>query len=100
MKIIDLIPKVREICITNKDIVSLLYEEILISEGLDGEKVHSEKLTEKIRILVIKFNLKLKNQFQYLLIRSDPEISSINFIKHKSSNGNPLSEQVLNLLKH
>ena len=58
MKIIDLIPKVREICITNKDIVSLLYEEILISEGLDGEKVHSEKLTEKIRILVIKLKAK------------------------------------------
>ena len=47
MKIIDLIPKVREICITNKNIVSLLYEEILISEGLDGEKVQSKKLTKK-----------------------------------------------------
>jgi len=27
--------------------VSLLYDEILISKGLDGEKVHSEKLTKK-----------------------------------------------------
>jgi len=57
MKIIDLIPKIREICINHKKIVSFLYEETLISEGLDGEKVHSKKLTKK-RIVVIKLKAK------------------------------------------
>ena len=40
----------------------------------------------------------MKNQFQYLLIRSDPVISSTAFKKSKSFAGQPLDAEVLNLL--
>ena len=40
----------------------------------------------------------MKNQYHYMLIRSDPSISSHSFIKHKTSNGSPLSEEVEDLL--
>ena len=41
----------------------------------------------------------MKNQFHFLLTRSDPVVSSISFVKHKSENGQPLTTEVLNLLK-
>ena len=41
----------------------------------------------------------MKNQFHFLLTRSDPVISSISFVKHKTDNGNPLAPEVLALLK-
>ena len=41
----------------------------------------------------------MKNQVHFLLTRSDPIISSVSFIKHKSENGKPLSSEVLSLLK-
>ena len=40
----------------------------------------------------------MKNQFHYLLIRSDPVISSTAFKKSKSFAGQPLDAEVLNLL--
>ena len=40
----------------------------------------------------------MKNQFQYLLIRSDPMVSSTSFKKSKSFAGQPLYEEVLNML--
>ena len=89
MKIIDLIPKVREICITNKNIVSLLYDEILISKGLDGEKVHSEKLTEKIRIVVIKLKAKwiaVNKTYARLLIKEKKWLQTEIQIVMKSDN--------------
>ena len=41
----------------------------------------------------------MRNQFQYLLIRSDPVISSTSFKKSKSFAGQPLDSEVLDLLK-
>ena len=41
----------------------------------------------------------MKNQFHYLLSRSDPVISSMSFKKNKSENGKLLSPEVLSLLK-
>ena len=40
----------------------------------------------------------MRNQFQYLLIRSDPVISSTSFKKSKSFAGQPLDSEVLDLL--
>ena len=40
----------------------------------------------------------MKNQFHYMLIRTDPVISSISFVKHKNSSGKPLPEEVKILL--
>ena len=40
----------------------------------------------------------MKNQYHYMLIRTDPVISQISFVKHKSNGGNPLSEEVMALL--
>ena len=40
----------------------------------------------------------MKDQMHYLLIRSDPIISSISFVKHRSYKGRSLPPEVLNLL--
>ena len=40
----------------------------------------------------------MMNQYHYMLIRTDPVISSISFIKHKSLSGKPLSEEIKSLL--
>ena len=40
----------------------------------------------------------MKDQMHYLLIRSDPIISSISFVKHRSYEGRSLPPEVLNLL--
>ena len=40
----------------------------------------------------------MKNQFQYLLIRSDPVVSSTAFKKSKSFAGQPLDDEVLAML--
>jgi len=42
----------------------------------------------------------MKNQFHHLLIRTDPVISSISFINHKSYMGKPLEDEVKSLLKN
>ena len=39
------------------------------------------------------------NQYQYMLIRTDPVISSISFVKHKTSGGRVLPDEVKALLK-
>ena len=41
----------------------------------------------------------MKNQYHYMLIRTDPVVSSISFKKHRNHNGEPLPEEVVNLLK-
>nr|XP_012566690.2 uncharacterized protein LOC105850829 [Hydra vulgaris] len=41
----------------------------------------------------------MKNQFNYLMIRSDPVISSIQFTNHRCENGKLLPIEVLSLLK-
>ena len=41
----------------------------------------------------------MKNQYHYMLIRTDPVISSISFVKHKSNMGKPLPDEVKALLK-
>ena len=41
----------------------------------------------------------MKNQVEYLLVRSDPRVSSIAFKKHKSLNGKALEPEVLALLE-
>ena len=41
----------------------------------------------------------MRNQFTYMLIRTDPVISSISFVKHKNIGGDPLPEEVRLLLK-
>ena len=40
----------------------------------------------------------MENQLHYLLVRSDPKVSSISFKKHRSVKGVPLEQEVLNLL--
>ena len=40
----------------------------------------------------------MQNQFHYLLVRTDPVISSISFKKHKTFEGAPLEPEVLSLL--
>ena len=40
----------------------------------------------------------MENQFHYLLIRTDPVISSIFFKRHKTFAGAPLEPEALNLL--
>ena len=41
----------------------------------------------------------MRDQFHYLMVRSDPVISSISFVKHKSFGGKPLNDEVLQLLQ-
>ena len=41
----------------------------------------------------------MKNQFEYMLIRTDPVISSITFKKHQNIDGEPLDDAVKNLPK-
>ena len=40
----------------------------------------------------------MQNQYHYLMVRTDPVISSISFIKHKSFRGKPLEDGVKSLL--
>ena len=40
----------------------------------------------------------MTNLYHHLLIRTDPVISSISFVKHKNEKGTPLSEEILELL--
>ena len=47
---------------------------------------------------ISRFNV-MKNQFEYMLIRTDPVISSITFKKHQNIDGEPLDDAVKNLLK-
>ena len=42
----------------------------------------------------------MTNQFHYLLVRSDPVISSTSFRKYKSYAGSPLDDSVMSLLLH
>ena len=37
----------------------------------------------------------MRDQFHYLMVRSDPVISSISFVKHKSFGGKSLNDEVL-----
>ena len=41
----------------------------------------------------------MRNQYHFMLIRTDPVISSISFVKHKNSGGKPLPDVVKSLLK-
>ena len=41
----------------------------------------------------------MKNQFEFMMCRTDPVISSITFKKHKNLDGKPLDPKVLALLK-
>ena len=41
----------------------------------------------------------MTNQYNYMLIKTDTVVSSISFVKHKNSNGKPLPEDVLKMLK-
>ena len=64
-----------------------------------------EALNKEIRKARLNHSCKIsrlnvmKNQYNYLLARSDPIISSISFGKHKTENGKPLPQSVLSLLK-
>ena len=41
----------------------------------------------------------MTNQFHYMLIKTDPVIASISFVKHRNANGKPLPQDVLDMLK-
>ena len=41
----------------------------------------------------------MKNQYHYMLTRTDPVVSSISFVKHKLHMGKPIPDEVVTLLK-
>ena len=63
-----------------------------------------ESLNKQIRNVRLHHTTKIsrintmKDQMHYLLIRSDPKISSISFVKHRSYQGRTLPPEVVNLL--
>ena len=68
------------------------------SEGQEAQnkEIHKARLNHSAKISRVNV---MKNQFHYLLARSDPVFSSIRFKRTKSEDGKLLSPEVLYLLK-
>ena len=65
------------------------------AQETQNKEIRSARLHHSAKVSRINA---MTNQFHYLLIRTDPVISSISFKKQQNANGKPIPEEVLELL--